>query len=185
MRALTLSDMLRTLLITFFLLASGAHAQQSSAKLYVIDAKGWQRNTTPNGEVFTCSVCEAQVQLQIDVGSPIESDSKFKTNEQFLAQLKSPEQQKGFADAMLRDQIPLKSGFKITIERTGLTKIGGQDAFQYMAVVELKPTATRDTTMFLLYKGRLVKITVNYYDGTFSPKAREALEKILSSLKFV
>ena len=176
--------MLKTLLLGALLLLGIAHAQPAP-KLYVLNSSGWQRNSTPNGEVFTCSVCEAQVQLQIDVGPSVGSDAKFKTNEAFLSQLKSPEQQKNFADAMLRDQIPLKSGFKITIERTGLTKIGGQDAFQYMAVVELKPTATRDTTMFLLYKGRLVKITVNYYDGTFSPKARDALGTILSSIKFI
>ena len=177
--------MLKALLISVILFLSNAHAQPITPKLYTLNSAGWQRNTTPNGEVFTCSVCEAQVQLQIDIGPPIGKDAKFKTNEQFLAQLKSPEQQKSFADGMLRDQIPLKSGFKIKIERTGLTKIGGQDAFQYMAIVELKPTATRDTTMFLLYKGHLVKITVNYYDGTFSPKAREALGAILSSIKFV
>jgi hypothetical protein len=177
--------MLRSLLLGLLLLAGFALAQPTLPKLYVLNPAGWQRNTTPNGEVFTCSICEAQVQLQIDVGPPIGADAKFKTNDQFLAQLKSLDQQRKFADAMLRNQIPLQSGFKITIERTGLTKIGGQDAFQYMAVVEMKPTATRDTTMFLLYKGRLVKISVNYYDGTFSPKAREALEAILSSFKFI
>ena len=160
-------------------------AQPAVPKLYTLNPSGWQRNTTPNGEVFTCSVCEGQVQLQIDVGPPIGADSKFKTNEQYLAQLRTPDQQKAFADGMLRGQIPLQSGFKITIERTGLTKIGGQDAFQFMAVVELKPTATRDTTMLLLYKSRLVKISVNYYDGTFSPKAQEALGALLSSLKFI
>lgn len=177
--------MLKTLLLALVLLVSSAQAQTGAPKLYVLNSSGWQRNTTPNGEVFTCSVCEAQVQLQIDIGPPIGNEAKFKTNEQFLAQLKTPEQQKNFADSMLRDQVPLQSGFQIKIERTGLTKIGGQDAFQYMAIVELKPTATRDTTMFLLYKGRLVKITVNYYDGTFSPKASEALGAILSSLKFI
>ena len=176
--------MLRTVLAAL-LLSLGSAWAQPSPKLYTLDPTGWQRNTTPSGEVFTCSVCEAQVQLQIAVGPPIGPEAKFKTNEQFLAQLKTPEQQKNFADTMLRDQIPLQSGFKIRIERTGLTKIGGQDAFQFMAVVELQPTATRDTTMFLLYKGRLVKVTVNYYDGTFSPKARDALSKILGSIKFV
>ena len=176
--------MLKTLLLAA-LIFIGAASAQPSPKLYVMDSSGWQRNTTPNGEVFTCSVCEAQVQLQIDIGPPVGNDAKFKTNDQFLAQLKSPEQQKNFADAMLRDQIPLQSGLKIKIERTGLTKIGGQDAFQYMAVVELKPTPARDTTMFLLYKGRIVKITVNYYDGTFSPKARDALGKILASIRFI
>ena len=142
------------------------------------------KNTTPTGEVFTCSICEDQVQLQIDIGPPLASDSIFKSNAQFLAGLKSPEQQKLFAETMIRSQIPLQSGFAMTIQRTGLTTIGGQDAFQYMALVDMKPVATRDTTMILMYKNRIIKISVNYYDGTFGQKARDALGPVLSSLSF-
>ena len=72
----------------------------------------------------------------------------------------------------------------MTIQRTGLTTIGGQDAFQYMALVDMKPVATRDTTMILMYKNRIIKISVNYYDGTFGQKARDALGPVLSSLSF-
>ena len=177
--------MIKIALILAFMFWSLAFAQSRAEKLYTLNSEGWQRNTTPTGEVFTCSVCEGQVQVQIDTGPPLGPNAKYKTNEQFLALLRTPEQQKQFADAMLREQIPLKSGFQIRIERTGISKIGGQDAFQFMALVELKPTATRDTTMYLIYRNHLVKVTVNYYDGSFNPKAREALGALLSSLKFI
>jgi hypothetical protein len=162
-----------------------AFAQASAEKLYTLNSKGWQRNKTPAGEVFTCSVCEAQVQVQIDAGPPLGPNAKYKTNAQFLAQLRTPEQQKVFAEGILRGQIPLQSGYNIKIERTGLTKIGGQDAFQFMAVVDLKPTSTRDTTMLLIHKSHLVKVSVNYYEGGFTPKAREAINALFSSLKFI
>ena len=97
-------------------------AAQSTDRLYSLSPTGWQRNTTPYGEVFTCSVCEAQIQVQIDVGPLLGPDAKFRTNEQFLAQLKTPEQQKKFADSLLRSQIPLQSGYSIEMQRVGLTK---------------------------------------------------------------
>ena len=181
-----MQPLIARILITLVIAAFGiVHAQSGLSILYTVDSKGWQRNSTPTGEVFTCSVCETQVQVQIDVGPQLGLDAKFKTNEQFLAQLSAPEQQKKFADGMLRSQIPLQSNLSIRIERVGLTKIGGQEAFQFMAVVELKPTTTRDTTMFLIYKNRPVKISINYYDGTFSKKAQGALKALLTSLKFV
>jgi hypothetical protein len=179
-------DFIACLLVAYALsLPALAFGQDGAEKLYTLDSKNWQRNKTPAGEVFTCSVCEAQIQVQIDAGPPLGPDAKYKSNEQFLATLRTPEQQKQFADGMLRAQIPLQSGFNIRIERTGLTKIGGQEAFQYMAIVELKPTATRDTTMLLIYKNRLVKISVNYYEGSFSPKARDAIGALFASIKFI
>lgn len=160
-------------------------AQSPHPKLYALTPGTWVRAATPSGEVFTCTVCESQVQVQVDVGPPLGQDAKFKTNDQFLSSLKTQEAQQKFAEGLIRSQIPLQGGYSIRIDRTGLTKIGGVDAFQFMAVVELKPNATRDTTMLLIHKSRLVKITVNYYDGTFGPKAREALNALFSTIKFM
>jgi len=167
------------------LLGNMAHAQSLRPKPYSLNPGTWVRAATPAGEVFTCTVCEAQVQVQIDAGPPLPPDAKFKTNEQFLASLKTTEQQRQFADNLIRSQIPLQSGFTIRVEKTGLTKIGGVDAFQFMAVVEMKPNATRDTTMLLIHQNRIIKISVNYHEGTFGPKARDALTSLFSSIKFL
>jgi hypothetical protein len=174
------------LVASALLLAFSVQAQTfTKAGFYSVDATGWQRNTTPAGDVFTCSTCGAQVQVQIDYGSPLPDNARFKTNEQFLASLKTETQQKDFADQLLRQSIPLQSGFKISIERVGLTKIGGIDALQFMAVVELAPNVTRDTSMIALHKNRLVKITLNYYDGTMNEKTRAAVNSLFKSLKFL
>jgi hypothetical protein len=161
-----------------------ALSQAEGSRIYSLDSKGWQRNTTPRGEVFTCSICEAQVQVQVDVGPPIGPNAPFQTNEQLIASMRTEAQQREFAEGFLKSRVPIP-GVVIRVERTGITKIGGQEAVQFMAVVELKPTATRDTTMLLIHKSRLVKISVNYYDGMFTPKAREALSGLFTSFKFL
>lgn len=180
----TLRILVATLCLAF--LGIQAHAQTfTKPGFYSIDSTGWQRNTTPSGDVYTCSTCAAQVQVQIDYGPLLPPDARFKTNEQFLASLRTEVQQKQFADQLLRQSIPLQSGLKISIERVGLTKIGGINAFQFMAIVELAPSVTRDTSMIALHKGRLMKVTLNYHDGAMNEKARLAVNTLFKSLKFL
>jgi len=82
-------------------------------------------------------------------------------------------------------QIPLQSGFSLKIERTGITELGGLEAFQYMAVIDFKPTPTRDTTILLIHRERLVKVSLNYHDGSFNDKARSAVNALFASIKFL
>jgi hypothetical protein len=171
-------------LILAAILASAAIAQPTTPPLYTLSSAGWQRNTTPDGEVFTCSVCERQIQVQIGVGPSLTTKAPFRTNEQFLATLRTPEQQRAFAETILKSQIPLQSGYSLKIERTGITKLGGLDAFQFMAVVDLKPVPTRDTTMLLIHRERLVKVSLNYHEGSFNDKARAAVNALFASIKF-
>lgn len=171
--------------ICAFLLALPAQAQIFTKHgLYSIDTTGWQRNTTPSGDIFTCSTCGALVQVQIDYGPPLPADTRFKTNEQFLASLKTETEQRQFADAILRQSIPLTSGFKISIQKVGLTKIGGIDTLQFSAVVEMAPNVTRDTSMIALHKNRIVKITLNYHDGAMNEKTKTAVNSLYKTLKF-
>ena len=171
--------------ICAFLLALPAQAQTFTKQgFYSIDTTGWQRNSTPFGDVFTCSTCGSLVQVQIDYGPLLPTDTRFKTNEQFLASLKTETEQRQFADGILRQSIPLRSGFNISIQKVGLTKIGGIDAFQFSAVVEMAPNVMRDTSMFALHKNRIVKITLNYHDGAMNEKTKTAVNSLYKSLNF-
>lgn len=177
--------MSRALILTVIaVLAGAAVAQSKPPPLYTLSSAGWQRNSTSDGEVFTCSVCDAQIQVQIGVGPPLAAKAPYRTNEQFLASLRTPEQQRSFAEGLLKSQIPLQSGYSLKIERTGITKLGGLDAFQFMAVVDFEPVPTRDTTILLIHRGRLVKVSLNYYDGSFNEKARSAVNALFASIKF-
>jgi hypothetical protein len=171
-------------LIVAAMLAAAAMAQTKPPSLYTISSAGWQQNSTPYGEVFTCSVCDGQIQVQIAVGPPLTAKAPFRTNEQFLSSLRTPEQQRSFAEGLLKSDIPLQYGYSLKIERTSITKLGGLDAFQFMAIVDLKPVPTRDTTVLLVHRQRLVKVSLNYHDGSFDEKARSAVNALFASIKF-
>src|SRR4030088_2914201 len=89
--------------------------------LYTLTSNGWQRSASPTGKVFTCSVCEAQIQVQVDVGPPLGPNAPYRTNKQFISQHRKPKQQRLFAEGVLKSQIQRQSGYSPKIERTGIT----------------------------------------------------------------
>jgi hypothetical protein len=131
-------------------------------------------------------VCKAQVQVQIDVGPKLSPGAPFTTDEQFLASVKTPAQQKQFADGLLKSKGPSPVKSAIRLVNTDLTKVGGQGALEFAAIIESpQMPAIRETNMLLLYRSRIVKITLSYFDGSFSPKDRKAVDTLLSSLTFL
>jgi hypothetical protein len=177
--------MIRALGLTVaVVLAGAAMAQPKPPPLYTVSSGGWQRNTTPDGEVLTCSACRRQIQVQISVGPPLAAKARFRTNEQFLASVRTPDQRQSFAVSILKSQIPLQSSYTPEIERTGITKLGGLDAFQFIAIVDLKPAPTLYTIILLVHRQRLVKVSVNYREDSFDDKARSAVNTLLESIKF-
>jgi hypothetical protein len=166
-------------------LAGLVFAQPKAPPLYTLSATGWQRNTTPTGEVLKCSVCEAKVQVQIDVGPPLGPKAPYRTNEQFISQHRTQKQQWLFAEAVLKSQIQPQSGYSPKIERTGITKLGGIEALQLMGIVSPRPFAVRNTTLLLVHRGRMVKVIISYRENYFSEKAHSAVDALLSSIKFL
>ena len=78
-----------------------------------------------------------------------------------------------------------RAGDASTLPQTVGSQGGSGPALFVLSGVESAPVfQVGQEVVLLLYKGRMIKITVNYYDGTFSPKARSALGAILSSLVF-
>jgi len=167
------------------LLANSAHAQLFVRPgFYSINPTGWQHNTTPDGDVFTCSICGAQVQVQIDYGPELTKEAQYKTNREFIAALGTDTAQKEFADSIIRQSIPLQSGFTISIERVGLSQIGGLDVLQFYGVVGIPPTISHDLSMLGIHKNRIMKITLNYSDGAFNEKTQSATHELYESLHF-
>lgn len=153
--------------------------------LYSIDTTGWDRKQTPTGDVYICSTCSAQIQIQIDFGQPLPADSKVQTNSEFIAGLRTPEQQKNFAQEILKASIPMQSGYSFDIERVGIEQIGGLDVIQYAAVVTIGDKVMRDGTMIGIHKKRMFKIGLNYYDGALNPAVQAAIRSLYGSLKFI
>lgn len=152
---------------------------------YSINLRGWQHNTTPAGDVFTCSTCGAQVQVQLVYGPELDAEARYRTNKEFLTALGSEKAQKDFADSLIRLGIPIQSGFTISIGRVGLSTIGGLDVFEFGAIVEMPPTFSHDNSMIAIHKNRLMKLTLNYFDGAMNDRTRAAINELYSSLRFL
>ncbi len=152
---------------------------------YSLNIKGWQHNTTPAGDVFICSTCGAQIQVQLDYGPELDSDAIYHSNKEFLAALGTENAQKDFAESLLRKAILLQSGFTISVEMVGLSTIGGLEVLQFSAVVEMPPTISHDNTMVAIHKNRIMKLTLNYFDGAMNDNTRAAIHELFSSLRFV
>lgn len=167
------------------LLAGSLHTQSfTKPGLYSIDLTGWQHNTAPNGDVFTCSVCDAQVQVQIDYGSELTKEAIYKTNREFISAMSTETVQKQFAESIVRRNIPLQSGFTISIGRVGLSQLGGLDVFQFSAVVEMPSTISHDNSMLAIHKNHIMMLTLNYYDRAMNGKTKSAIDKLYKSIQF-
>lgn len=152
---------------------------------YRINPSGWQHNSVPNGDVFTCSDCKSQIQVQIVYGPALEEGAKFKNNKEFISLMSQPVIQKEFSDSVLRSSIPPESGITLSIERTAITKIGGIEVLQYSATVETPPVITHETSMIAVHKGRIMKLTLNFYDGAMNDAASKKVNSLFSSLQFL
>ncbi len=153
--------------------------------LYSIDATGWQHKVTASGDNFRCSTCGVPVQIQIDYGPVLEKDATHKTNREFLEALNTEEAQKQFAELMLRKSIPAEGGFRVSIGKVGLAKIGGLDVLEFTATVANGSVTTLDNSMVAIHKNRIMKVTLDYFDGTMNDKAGAAISALLKSLIFV
>jgi len=153
-------------------------------ELYSVNSTGWLRKDAQTGEVLNCSVCEKNVQFQISVGPQMPASSPIYTNAQFASKFAKESEQRAFAESILKDSIPTR-GINISVNRIGIVPIDGLQVIQFSAVVDMLPVATRDTTFITVHKGRILKFTANYYDGDLTPKASDALSKLISSIRFV
>ncbi|WP_291971797.1 hypothetical protein [Candidatus Symbiopectobacterium sp.] len=41
-----------------------------------------------------------------------------------------------------------------------------------------------ETTMVAFHRDRIVKVTINYYDGSMNPEAKKQISKLLGTLAF-
>lgn len=150
---------------------------------YSVNKEGWQHNTTPDGDIFTCTDCGTQVQIQISYGPELHTDFTL-TNEIFLSKLNTEEKQREFVEPVIRKEIPLQSGFTISIDRVGLSEIGGLDVFQFSATVNIPPTVSHENGMVAIHKNRIMKLSLNYFDGALNQQSRRMIHDFYSTLHF-
>jgi hypothetical protein len=163
-------------------LKSSAIYAFEKAGYYSVNIDGWIHNTIPEGDIFTCSKCNEQIQIQISYGPPLPKDNLYKNNKEFMKAFQDKKAQQKFADTIMQSSVP--PGFKIIIDRTGLSKLGGLDVLQFHSKVDFISKISHDTNMMAIHKNRIVKITLNYFDGALNSKNNEFINNFFKSLKF-
>ena len=166
------------------LISTNSTANADLAKYFTAGSKSWQKTNVPDGVAFICLACDGQTMIQINAIPVNPNNPKAKTNEAFLAQYQTKAQQESFAKNMVKGQIPIDTkDINIEVFRTGFVKIGGKKAFQFSTAVEMKPYTTIDTTALFIHKDKIIKVSLNYYDGMFGAKSRKAVNELYSSIK--
>lgn len=167
------------------LCAGPAAAEQFTQKgLYSLNITGWRHASTPLGEVFACEDCgDAPVQVQISYGARLPG-AEGASNDEFLDRLDSEDTQQQFADLMMQRSLPPGSELEYSIESMRKVRIGGLKAFEYVAVIQTQPNASREDAMVAVHHHRLMKLSLNFYDGQMSEEAAAKIGALLKSLKF-
>ena len=75
-------------------------------------------------------------------------------------------------------------GGKVKLIKADKAKINNKDVFRYIFTADDGVSKTFDNTSMLLHKDRMIKITLNYYDGYFSSKDRAQVDAFYKSIKF-
>lgn len=151
---------------------------------YSVDATGWVHGTGPHGDLFACQNCPSRVQLQLEYGPPLPADSPYKTNREFLARLKTEDTQKQFADLMLQQSLPPNLDLEVSVDQVRMTQIGGLDAFEFSALVNGAPQATREHSFVAIHKNRIMKLTLDYFENGMDEATLARIGALLKSLKF-
>ena len=180
---------MRTLARALFVAAAAAlagpvFAQSNQPPMYTLSSMGWQRTPTATGEVLVCSLCGARVQVQIDVGPVLGPKAPYRTNQQFISLHRTQEQQRSLAQTVLKSQIPAFAPYSPTIKGTGITRLGGIEAVEFVATVDVEPVPSEDTTLLLIHRERVIKLTLNFFEGSLSDKARALVDALLASIRF-
>lgn len=155
----------------------------AGSEFYQVDAEGWLRHNTPDGEVFTCKACTEQVQIQISLGPELPTDAPYGSNSEFIASLSTQAARSTFATAVMEKSVP--GEFEINIDRTAISNLGGLDVFQFAATVEFGPTLSFETSMVALHRNRIVKVSLNYLDGAMNEETSQTKSRFFESFEFV
>ncbi|WP_406886158.1 hypothetical protein [Acinetobacter baumannii] len=141
---------------------------------------GWSLQKTPTGFALACTACDNQVMISVDMVPINKNNQQVKSNETFVNSL-AKEKDK-VAESFAKESV---MGGKVKVLRADKVKTGGKDSFRYMFLADMGVSGkTFDNTSMLVHKHKIIKITLNYFDGYFSVKDKKQVNKFYSSLKF-
>lgn len=152
--------------------------------MYTVTVDGWARNAVPEGFSYRCVRCTDQIEIEIKYGPALSPTATWRTNDALMADLSTEAKQREFAEALLQSAAPTSAGVKIEVKRVGLHYIGGLRVLMIASRISSGRSAFMDTSMIAIHKNRLMKITVNFNEGAFTPESDKAITSFISGLVF-
>lgn len=146
---------------------------------YTLKVDGWSRNSTPDGYNYRCLRCAEQIEIEIMYGPPLSPSATWKTNEEFMAALSTPEKRQTFANTLMQNAVPSGIGAKIDVKRVALEEIGGLRVLMMASEVIIGRSTTLGTSMIGIQNGRLMRMSVKFFEG-----AMNAINAFMSGLAF-
>lgn len=154
-------------------------AKTGYENILTFNANDWISQKTPTGFGLSCRICDNQLMVSMDI-VPVNKANKYtKSNADFISYLMMNKD--SFAKKMASDTA---MGGKIQLIRADRAKINNKEVFRYVFIVDGGLNKTFDNTSMLLHKDRMIKITLNYYDGHFSTKDRAQVDALYKSIRF-
>jgi hypothetical protein len=175
----------RTLVLLFCLVTPGIGHAETFARpgLYSVVVTDWLHQTIPGGDVFTCTKCKDQVQISITSGPPFENDAD---KAKIVALFKDREQWEAFARSLIEEAIPAPTDrYDIEVYQTGLVTHQGKNLLQLASLVLMGSLTSYDTSILSIHNNRIMKITVNYFEGAMNDEVSRQIYSFLDSIRFI
>lgn len=151
---------------------------------YTLKVDGWSRAATPEGFNYRCTKCSEQIEIEVKYGPPLSPTATWKTNDELMADLSTPEKRQTFADVIMKGAVPSGIGAKVAIKRVALEQIGGLRVLMMASEVEIGRSLTLDTSMVAIHKNRLMRISIHFFEGAMTAENREAINAFMDGLAF-
>lgn len=166
-------------LVLILIISNTSFAKTGYENIITFNSSNWISQKTPTGFGLSCKPCDNQLMISMDI-VPVNKSNKYtKSNAVFISYLM--EDKDNFARKMAADAA---TGGKIKLIKADKAKINNKEVFRYMFTAGDGSNKTFDNTSMLLHKDRIIKITLNYYDGYFSSKDRAQVDAFYRSIKF-
>lgn len=175
----------RALVLLFCLAMPGMGHAETFARpgLYSVVVTDWLHQTIPGGDVFTCTKCKDKVQISITLGPPFENDAD---KEKIVALFKDREQWEAFARSLIEEAIPAPTDrYEIEVYQTGLVTHQGKNLLQLGSLVRMGSLTSYDTSILSIHNNRIMKITVNYFEGAMNDEVSRQIASFLDSVRFI
>lgn len=167
------------LAILISIISTMSFAKTGYENIITFNYSNWISQKTPTGFGLSCKLCDNQLMISMDI-VPVNKSNKYtKSNADFISYLMLNKDD--FARKMASDAA---MGGKFKLIKADKAKINNKEVFRYMFTVDGGPNRTFDNTSMFLHKDRMIKITLNYYDGHFSTKDRAQVDALYKSIRF-